>query len=69
MIRKFYELPFNIRLFIVLAVILIIGIILRWNYIKHEASQSFRFFKRDNDTVVCAFEFLYRSPLQTHNDI
>jgi hypothetical protein len=36
---------------IVLAIVLIIAILLRWNYIKYEAARSFNFFKHDNDTV------------------
>ncbi|MDR2026954.1 MAG: hypothetical protein LBQ01_05255 [Prevotellaceae bacterium] len=51
MIGKFKELSLNVKLFIALAIILIIGIVLRWNYIKHEAARSFDFFKRNNDTV------------------
>lgn len=51
MIKKFKQLSLNIRLLIALIIILIIGIILRWDYIKHEAARSFNFFKHDNDTV------------------
>jgi hypothetical protein len=51
MIKKFKELPLNVRLFIVLAIILITGIILRWDYIRQEASRSFNFFSRDSDTI------------------
>ncbi|MDR1887251.1 MAG: hypothetical protein LBQ70_04975 [Prevotellaceae bacterium] len=51
MIKKFKELSFNIKLFILLAVILITGIILRWNHIRHEVSRSFDFFRHDSDTV------------------
>jgi hypothetical protein len=51
MINKFKELPLNVRLFIILAIILITGIILRWDYIRREASRSFNFFSKDKDTV------------------
>jgi hypothetical protein len=51
MIEKFKQLSFNLKLFIVMAIILIIGIILRWNYIKHEAARSFSFFSHDKDTI------------------
>jgi hypothetical protein len=51
MIKKFQNLSLNVKVFILLAVILITGIILRWNYIKREAQQSFNFFRHDNDTV------------------
>jgi hypothetical protein len=39
------------KLFILLAIILITGIILRWDYIKYEASRSFSFFGHDKDTI------------------
>jgi hypothetical protein len=51
MIKKFKELSLNIRLFIILAVLLIVGIILRWNHIKYEMSRSFNFFSKDKDTI------------------
>jgi hypothetical protein len=51
MIEKFKQLSLNIKLLIALVIILIIGIILRWNYIKHEATRSFNFFKHDKDTT------------------
>jgi hypothetical protein len=51
MIKKFKQLSFNMKLFIILAVILITGIILRWNYIRNEAVRSFNFFRHDNDSV------------------
>ncbi|MDR1584023.1 MAG: hypothetical protein LBS55_12355 [Prevotellaceae bacterium] len=51
MIKKFKELSLNLKLFILLAIMLVTGIILRWDYIKYEAARSFRFFKHDNDTV------------------
>jgi hypothetical protein len=51
MIKKFKELSLNVRLFIILTILLITGIILRWNYIKYEASRSFNFFSKDKDTV------------------
>jgi chondroitin AC lyase len=37
----------NMKLFILLAVIAIIGIIVRWEYIKTEASRSFKFFRHE----------------------
>ncbi|MDR0726226.1 MAG: hypothetical protein LBF59_09520 [Prevotellaceae bacterium] len=51
MIEKFKQLSLNIKLLIALIIILIIGIILRWNHIKYEATRSFNFFKHDKDTV------------------
>jgi hypothetical protein len=51
MIEKFKQLSLNVKLFILLAIILIIGIILRWDYIKYEASRSFNFFSNDRDTI------------------
>jgi hypothetical protein len=51
MIEKFKRLSLTIKLFVALVIILIIGIILRWNYIKHEAARSFNFFKYDKDTL------------------
>jgi hypothetical protein len=49
--KKFKDLSLNIKLFILLAVISVIGIILRWDFIKSEAVQSFKFFKKDADTI------------------
>ncbi|MDR2286108.1 MAG: hypothetical protein LBE04_01320 [Prevotellaceae bacterium] len=51
MIKKFKQLSLNLKLSIVLAIALIIAILLRWDYIKHEAIRSFNFFKHDSDTV------------------
>jgi hypothetical protein len=51
MIKKFKELSLNIKLFIIIAIILITGIVLRWNHIKYEASRSFNFFSNDKDTI------------------
>ncbi|MDR1593724.1 MAG: hypothetical protein LBS43_04455 [Prevotellaceae bacterium] len=47
MTRKFKQLPLNVKLFIVLAIALIMAIILRWDYIKYEATRSFNFFRHD----------------------
>jgi hypothetical protein len=52
MIKRFNQLPLNIKLMIAFAIILIAGIIIRWNYIKREATRSFSFFKHDHDTVM-----------------
>jgi hypothetical protein len=51
MIEKFKQLSLKVRVMILLAIILLIGIILRWNYIKHEATRSFNFFSHDKDTI------------------
>jgi hypothetical protein len=50
MIKKIKQLSLNVKLFILLAIALIIAIILRWDYIKYEATRSFNFFGHD-DTV------------------
>lgn len=49
--RKFKNLSMNMKLFILLAIISIIGIIVRWDFIKSEASRSFKFFSHDKDTI------------------
>ena len=42
------NLPVNYKIFAVIAIVSILGIILRWEYIKHEATKSFRYFGREN---------------------
>lgn len=44
--KKFKELPLNIKLFIALAIIAIIGIIVRWDTVKSDIARSFNFFSK-----------------------
>lgn len=48
--KRFKDLPRNIKLFIALIVVLTIGIILRWNVIKKDVVRGFRFFSTSEQT-------------------
>ena len=52
--KKIKDLSQNMKIFIALIIMLVIGIIIRWDTIKKEAGKSFNFFKKTEqvDTVV-----------------
>lgn len=47
--KKFSERSTTEKTFIVLIVILAIGVILRWGFIKSEAGRGFRFFSTETE--------------------
>ncbi|MDR1055953.1 MAG: hypothetical protein LBL90_09095 [Prevotellaceae bacterium] len=47
--KKFKDLSLNIKLFIALIIVLLIGILLRWNTIKKDILRSFNFFSKDTE--------------------
>ncbi|MDR2562954.1 MAG: hypothetical protein LBC98_03325 [Prevotellaceae bacterium] len=50
--KSIKEWPLNYKIFAAIAIISILGIILRWPHIKREAAQSFRYFGSDTtDTL------------------
>lgn len=44
LVSKFKELSPTVQGFVILALLLIIGILIRWNYIIREVSRGFKFF-------------------------
>jgi len=50
--KNLKNLSLNNKLYILLIVILLIGIILRWDFIKSEAQKGFGFFRKtERDTI------------------
>lgn len=49
MIKKFKELSFTTRGFIVLIILVVIGIIIRWPTIKEEIKRSFGYFSGSSE--------------------
>jgi len=55
-LRKIKKIPLNIKLFIIVAVILIVGIILRRDYIHSEASKAFNLFSKEKTDSIQKIE-------------
>ena len=49
--KKLKDISQNMKIFIALIIMLLIGIILRWDTIKNEVSKSFGFFSKKTEQV------------------